>query len=340
MAGSPELNLSLWSFDDLCACHDEITETLALVLKAKGTVKPTQELEQRLAKELGSAWKTAASKSLTAPLRSLLSKKPTAKSIENFVNRLGVALAKPLTKKQVASITSRLTAIWKKAKAIAAREAKFRFTFDRPDRVAIDALTRHQVFWVGNFYSEHLGRRIAAVSSDVLIEQGLGIEEAGKTLEDALRREFGITAGGRSPFARTIPARYAGSPDRYFRQVASNAAHTARTFSKMQAFSEAGIIRYELINPNDERTGRVCQQMHGQVFSVAAGVKQMQNQLAAKTPDEVKAAAPWLTAKELETAIDGAPAGSRSATERLEAAGASVLPPFHGECRTEPVIID
>ncbi len=333
------LNLTVWTEQELCQAQSEIDQTLSLIFKVK-SAPATLVYEKRIAKGMAKAWKQAMKDTLTKPLRQLLSRKPTPARITNFMKRLGVGMKDPLTPKQAEFIGKNLTSIYKKAKALAAKEAKFKFTFDKPDRVAIDALNRHQKFWIGNLFDEHLGERISAVSRDVLLERGYSVEEAGRELEQALRREFSLTPGGVTRFAEAIPSRYAGNTDLYFKQVASTAAHTARSFATVQAFSEAGVTRYELINPNDERTGKICQHMSGQIFTVADATRQMRRMLNAETPEEIKEAAPWLSAAKLDDGLKGAKPGSAEATRNLRALGASVLPPFHPLCRTEAVVID
>lgn len=340
MAGGPRLDLAAWSTADLVEAEDAIDDALLLLFKVRGTVKPTAAQEVKLAEQMAAAWKSGAEKGMVAPLRSVMSGKVTPSKLKTFLKRLGVALTVTVTPAQLKAITARLSSIWKTAKRIAAQEAKIKFSFAAVDKGAVEALAKQQVFWIGDFYNTHLSERIRGVADDVLIRRGLPEHEAGKTLRGALRREFGIVAGGPSPFGRSIPARFAGNPDLYFRGVASTVAHQARSFSKVTAFQEAGIVRYQLINPNDTRTGQICQQMSGQIFTVQQAGKQMQTMLSAKSPDDIRAAAPWLSGTELEDAIGGAKAGSQEAADNLLAAGASVLPPFHFLCRTEPVIID
>lgn len=337
--GGSSLNLSAWSLDELCEAEDAIEGMLLAAVFKAGTVKPTLATEIKLGKEMSKAWKRAASRGLVSPLNALLRGSVTPKRISNFISKLGLVLSSPLTKPQAAVIKSRLTSIWKIAKRIASREAKTAFSFAAVDTAAVASLAQQQVFWVGNLYDAHLSKRIAAVASDVLIERGLPQAEAAREMRTALLREMGLKPGGKTRFARAIPSRYAGNTDLYFRQLAANAAHQARSFSKLVAFNEAGVVRFRLVNPNDERTGKICQQMHGQVFTVADGTKQMNRMLAAKKPQDIKDSAPWLSGGELEDELKGTRRGSRDATDALLNADASVLPPFHPLCRTEPVII-
>jgi hypothetical protein len=326
------------SDDQLVDLGAEIDRTLCAILKID-SVKPTLPIEQKIAETITKAWKAAARKGLVAPLKRVLSGKATESKINTFVKALGLKLANPLTKRQIKLLTSRLKKIYQIAKDIGAKEAKVAgLRFNLADQKAVRAVAKHQVFWVGDFYTTHLSERIRAVSSDILIKQGLGRVEAGKVLGEALKREFGLIPGGRSPFAPNVPAAFAGRPDDYFKGVASTASHQSRTFGKISAYNEVGITSYKLVNPNDKRTGKICQQMNGQVFSVQTGVAQMNSIIEAEKPEDVKEVAPWLSAKQIRETVGNAKPGSQDATDRLSAAGA-VLPPFHMLCRTEVVVL-
>lgn len=324
--------------DDLAELSLEIGQTLAVIFKVS-TTRATIGTERKMAKAIDAAWKRAANSSLNQGLNQLFTRgEVTQQRLRNFLRKLDVDLAGPLTAAQVRVLRSRLRSIWRTSKRIAAREVKVKVDFSLVDTRAIAALNQQQVFWVGDFYGDKLSRRIAAVSEDVIFRQGLDSREAGRVLRQALDREFGITAGGATRFASAVPARYAGNPDFYFRQVASTASHQARTFAKITQFSEAEITRYRLINPNDERTGRICRTMSGQVFQVQTGVRHMQRILTASNPKAVKGIAPWLSGEELEEVVEGERKGSTGAADALARSGA-ILPPFHSLCRTEPVVI-
>lgn len=284
------------------------------------------------------AWQTTAAKTLTSGLKTLRSGPYTQKRINTFLAKFGLKLSDPLTKEQLVFVEKRVNEIYAIAKRIGAKEAKFKPVFDLVDKRAVQAISRQQVFWVGDFYTDKLSTRIRAVSNDVLLERGFSHSEAAEELGNVLRQEFGLVDAAKGPtkYAPKIPARYAGRSELYLRQVASTAAHQARTFGRLIAYQQGGIKRLRLTNPNDDRTGKICRQMDGQIVTVAAASTQMNNILAAKSPTQVKAAAPWLTSKGVSDVLGGAKPGSPKATRRLETAGlagdATMIPPFHGEC--------
>lgn len=313
---------------------------LLLTVEKANTSVATAKVERRLSTLLGKGWLKAARTATETPLDRLFSSPPTPPRIQTFLQEIGVILASPLTPAQIKITRGHLEAIWKEAKRLAAKEVGkgIKASFSLVDNAAITALNQHQVFWVGDFYSTHLSQRIAAVAEDVILRQGLSAKEAGKVLHTAMQREFGLVPGGRSKFAPKVPAQFAGDPARYFEDVASNSAHQARTFAKVTMFREAEVTVFRLVNPNDRRTGQICQQMHGQEFTVSAGVKQMNKILQTQDPKDVKAAAPWLSGEEITSTVGDSKPGSKEAAGKLSAAGV-ILPPFHPRCRTEPVVV-
>jgi hypothetical protein len=324
------------SDDQLAALASEVDQTLFTVLKIDSLRSRTLATEEQLSKGTTKAWKQSADAALTASLPKVGA---SQSKVNAFLRSMAIKMKKPLTADQKKWIRQRIDKIYKTAKRVSAKAANAKVSFKLVDKGAVKAIGEHQVFWIGDFYSEHLSARIRGVSEEIMLKSGLSNREAGKALRTALRREFGITPGGKTTLAPQIPARFAGNPDLYFRGVASTAGHQSRTFGSMRAFSEAGIRRYKIINPSDERTGQICQRMVDQVFEVQIGVQNMDRQLAAKNPKEIRdEIAPWHGPKALDKIIGKAKRGSDLASQRLADAGSS-LPPYHPLCRSEAVII-
>lgn len=340
MLNEPISSLSVTELLELAGAIDGVLFSIAKV----STVKESAKVEERMRKVITAAWQTAAQTTLTSALKTLKKGPYTQRRINTFLAKFGLKLKDPLTKEQILFVEKRINEIYTIAKKIGAKEAKFKPVFDLVDRRAVRAINKQQVFWVGDFYSDKLSKRIRAVSNDVLLQQGLSHDEAATVLDDALKREFGLVTGGKTKFAPKVPARYAGNSQLYLKQVASTASHQARTFGRLTAYQQGEIVKFRLTNPMDDRTGKICQQMSGQVITVAAGVSQMNRILSARTPKDVKSIAPWLSGKAAGAIIGGAKTGSKLATARLEAAAskgdATLIPPFHGECRTEMVVVD
>lgn len=336
MCTACDLRLSKLTDDQLMALASEVDQTLFTILKIDSLRSRTLATEEQLSKGTTKAWKRSADAALTASLPKVGT---TQAKVNAFLRAMSVKMKKPLSAEQKKWIRQKIDKIYKTAKRVSAKAANAKASFKLVDKGAVKAIAEHQVFWIGDFYSEHLSTRIRGVSEEIMLKRGLDNREGGKALRTALRREFGIIPGGKTSIAPQIPARFAGNPDLYFRGVASTAGHQARTFGSMRAFGEAGIRRYKIVNPSDERTGQICQRMVGQVFEVQTGVKHMERQLAAKNPKEIRDdIAPWHGPAALDKIIGRAKRGSDLASQRLAAAG-SALPPYHPLCRSEAVII-
>lgn len=318
--------------DTLFDVRDSVHDLLCEIAKAS-TVQSTQALEESMYQAISEAWETSANNAISDNIE-VIKGSVSRRSIKKFLGNISKALSTPLTPRQHKIAQRHLLSIWRIAKRTVSRSFDFSPSFSQFDSTAVKILNNHQMYWIGNFYSDHLGKRISKVAREVLIEKGLGHEHAA----NSIRRELGLIEGGKTSYAKSVPSKYAGNPKLYFEQVVSNAAHQARTFSSITAMDEAGINLFRLSNPMDRRTGQKCQIMNGQTFTVKSGKAQMLNVLSADTPDKVKEASPWLSLSELKSVVGGAEKGSDKATASLEDAKV-ILPPFHGKCRTEVIAV-
>jgi hypothetical protein len=327
--------LSGLSTGDLCELYSEVVGTVCRVLK----LDPTDALEKKLRLHLQGSWKSSVSKALDTHLApfSTGSKPITRLELRKFLGDMNLSLSTPLTLSQVATANGLLKGIYNNVKKAQSGQLKIPWSFTQKDAKAIAALGKHQVFWVGNLYSEHLANRVSGITSDLMLDSGLGRKQAGKLLRRALERETGLVPGGASGIASHIPAQFAGNPDNYFIGVASTIAQQGRTFARMNTFVTANVKTYTLTNPGDERTGQICNQMNGQVFTVTSGVEHMEKILDASDPADVKKIAPWLTGSKVEQTLAGTKPGSPEATAALQGKGL-LLPPFHFRCRTKVVV--
>lgn len=170
-----------------------------------------------------------------------------------------------------------------------------------PDRRAIEVLTEHNCFWLGEHYGKHVGPNISALARQAL-ESGLGRKELARQLE--------VVLGGAAP-----------KDYRYWDVVSSAALVRGRSFGVVAGMAEAHIDEYEILTMNDERRCKICGAMDGRVFSVADAQAKIDEVLNITDPQAFKDALPWQKMSS---------AGVSNAT--LTSEGKS-LPPFHGRCR-------
>ena len=274
-------------------------EILTSLPVAKGKADEYLKLERKLAAELIKEWR----KAYKAALGEIMTKLGSAvnldeKSAEVVTNTLLEALSAKFggNKNVRQTFQKYLRESYEKGK----REFAAHSHFTLPDARAIEVLTKHNCYWLGEHYGKHIGPRIAGLTSEA-IEDGLGRKELAAELERALGGEVGGY--------------------KYWDVVASAALVRSRSFGCISGMEEAGITEYEILAMQDERMCPICDNMHGRVFSVATARAKINSVLNIEDPEAFKVAMPWQT----EPPVD-------MSNQDIENAGMS-LPPYHGRCR-------
>jgi len=175
-----------------------------------------------------------------------------------------------------------------------------------PDKKAVDVLTKHNCFWIGEHYGKHVGGKISEITQQAIFD-GLGRKELAKELKSALGGEVGGY--------------------KYWDVASSAALVRARSFGAISGMEEAGIAEYEILAMQDERMCPICGEMDGRAFSVAVTRERINSVLNIKDPEAFKSAMPWQTES---------PKGLSN--EALQNSGMN-LPPFHGRCRCTLVMV-
>lgn len=239
--------------------------------------------------------------------------------IEGIYNLGRIAAYKKASKRTKTSLqydTPNMTSTTK-----AAATPKVEVKFDLADEGAKKALIKQQLFWIGDHYDKNVSGNVAEVTRKVIVEAGGDRNKAGQALQDKLAKSLSTVHQ---------PDGWAGSSKQYFEGVVANAATVARAHSQMRSFLDIGITKYTIVNPLDERTCERCHHMDGKVFSMKDGADQMHAELKAKNPNGVRAAHPWLGAKQL----------TKLSTPGALAKAGQSLPPFHFRCRCTVDISD
>jgi hypothetical protein len=169
------------------------------------------------------------------------------------------------------------------------------------DHRAINVLTKHNCFWLGQRYGERIGPNIAELTQRAL-DTGVGREVLAEDLKAAL--------GG------AAPADY-----NYWDVVASSALVRGRSFGCVAGMVEARLEYYEVLAMMDERTCPICGEMNGRVFSVAEAQKTINAVLSVTDPSAFKAALPWQTKP------------AKGVDNKTLMNEGKAVPPFHGRCR-------
>jgi hypothetical protein len=209
-------------------------------------------------------------------------------------------------------------------KAAPAPEAELLPSFDVFDQNAVKQLNKQNVFWVGKHYSANVAQSISETVRDTMVVTGLGREAAGELLRENLQKQFGKV---------TVPGGFNGSSKSYFEGLAANSATVARVAGQVRSFEQLDVATLEIVNPMDNRTSKQCQHMNGKVFTVEQARSQLDEEIGAKSPDDIKAIHPWLTMSQLE-AISPKPGFAGKADIEELVKSKVVLPPYHFRCRT------
>ncbi len=243
--------------------------------------------------------------------------------MERVYNLAREAGFKKATKQTTASLqydTKPFTAEVKKATP---RVAEILPSFDIIDESAVAALKRNNTFWIGAHYNQNVRQGISEATSDVIIEQGRRRADAIIALKDKLGPELRRIR---------IPSGWVGTDKQYFEALTANAATVGRVQGQLVSFTQAGVTRYVIVNPTDERTCPVCGHMDGKVFSVQWATTHMENVLQASNPDEVRNAHPWLSVKQMREISPTSGKSTVADSRKLTQAGFG-QPPFHFRCR-------
>lgn len=117
------------------------------------------------------------------------------------------------------------------------------------DRNAVDVLSGQQLWWIGEFWGEHLSKTISATITRESLVAGLGVEDVGRILRGVV--------GGTFP-AVGVPGTFPGSAENYFTALAGTVRNQASNYGVLGTFVEAGIERYRIVAVLDKRTSEIC----------------------------------------------------------------------------------
>lgn len=300
----------------------------AAIDRARKLIEGRSTPSPRLLSEVLSATRRTFERVLTKPAREAVEE-----AVPHFY-RLGKTAA---YRKAIGASKTRLEMPPVK-KAEAGTLAELAPSFTAVDLDAIEALSKQQTFWIGEFYEDNVSKRMRMISTDVILARGLTGKEGGRVLADAMAREFDIIP---EPYLRPpgvpVPPGWKGSAEAYYHGIAANTATVGRVVGSVAGFRDVGVSHLEIVNPMDERTCPRCGAMDGKVIELSTAAQQVDGVLAAKSPDDVRAVHPWHNDKAFAAVLSGAGvkpgAGTVSAVGQQKLLdGGVVLPPFHMAC--------
>lgn len=262
------------------------------------------QLERKLTSELIRNWRESyedALKELFEKIPAEISGEATEIITEGLAKALGQSFGS--SKKVRDEFRKYITKAYQSGKS----EFAAKSNLSLPDIRAIDVLTKHNCYWLGEHYGKHIGSKIAELTQNAL-RDGLGRDELAKELRESLGGEVGGY--------------------KYWDVVSSAALVRSRSFGCISGMVEAGITEYEILAMGDERMCPICGEMNGKTFSVSSTHEVIERTLSISDPDKFKEAMRWHTEPPVGVSKD-----------KLIADGMSI-PPFHGRCRCTLVIAE
>lgn len=203
------------------------------------------------------------------------------------------------------------------------KAAEVGVSFNVVDDQLIEYLETYQMFWIGEHYESNIWMTVSTTVKEVMKETGQNNKLAATTIKQRIKDVLGRVS---------VPGGFTGTSKQYFEGLAANAATTSRVYGQLRTFTELGVTTYTIVNPVDERTCLRCGHLDGKKFSVQDGVNQMEKELSAKNPDDIKSVHPWLSEKELLKISPKSGHISTKDSQALVASGQSI-PPYHFRCR-------
>lgn len=183
---------------------------------------------------------------------------------------------------------------------IAARDVKSGYKLTVTDHRAINTIARHDLTWIKDHTEADLMPKFKRATTEVM-QEGYSRDKLARRLADDL--------GG-----------IVDADAEYWSDLADHTVSKARAIGRVQGFVDAGILYARIQAVLDKNTSQICRDLNGRVIEVAHLKRQADNLLAAKTKDELKAAATW----------------QKRYTGKTEDLPPNLgLNPFHYRCRTE-----
>lgn len=205
-------------------------------------------------------------------------------------------------------------------------------SFTQADEAALAELSDGALVWFrdrsGAHYFDVAARQAIVDKAREMIRDGVDQVGIAKAMREAAEGLYGVGT-------------FAGRGRSYWGGVAEHMATVAGVRGQLTELRDLGFERYELINPMDDRTTRICSAMNGKTFIVEHGFEQQRRLGGAGTPDDVRKLHPFapgggtgLVERALGRALSRGEASMSSADSRLLNSLGLAVPPFHFRCRT------
>lgn len=191
------------------------------------------------------------------------------------------------------------------------------FSFDLIDKKAVDQLNRIGVFWISEGATKHIVTDSVTRLAKIAIENGYGLEEAGKMFKAEL--------GGVAPAKSEL----------YYRNLASSVLSRTRNVARLLQFDRLNIAETKILGIPDARQCSICMQMDCNTYRTAELIPAVERLIDAATPEEVINTSPFIKCMDNATKEFVLANGNRLplAASSSALAKSGVFPPYHPGCR-------
>ena len=313
---------------------------------------PFSAMERRLQKTLRAEFERVSESAIEAAQRKLegaKEKKVTSATLAAASAAAGLVLSAMagMTRERVSDVVR--AAYVEDRKRILLRAAHLNpGSFEAPsltsiDDAAVQTLSDHQAYWIGNSYSRALSDRIAEVSK-IMVTQGVSSRVAGTKLGEILRAEFGLDsriASGSEAMSSIlgtsveIPSGWTGTAAQYLDALAANTVTVGRTIGATHGLRESGSELLEIVAQLGPNCCEFCVWMDGKIFRVSDAVDLADQLVKTTNPEDVRRVQPWIHLgrflKESGLGLGDKGPVSTEKTRTLVRYGKQ-LPPFHILC--------
>ena len=155
-----------------------------------------------------------------------------------------------------------------------------------------------------------------------MVEEGLDPEFIGQELLGDVEGIYGVGS-------------FSDKSAMYWGGVVDYAGTLSAVRGQVNTMIDLGVERYEIVNPMDERTTPICQQLNGKVYLVSRARDHFARLDEATTVDEVKAIKGFTgrLPDSLTLPTGGDPKSIEERSSELSRLGL-LVPPFHFRCRS------
>ncbi len=182
--------------------------------------------------------------------------------------------------------------------------------FNQADEDALNWLSKDQNYWIGEHYESQLKEKMVSTAKEI-VNESLDREEATKRFKSKFNDNFKRS-------------------NSYWEALGDHIVTRSREFGRTSAYQKAGINYVKVSAVVDDRTSDICRNLNGRIIAVSKLVQQRDNLMNAKSPEETKKIAPWLSKKDIAIKVKG--------IETSKLPKGVALPPYHFRCRTRTVV--